>query len=65
MSDKCKNCENELLLNVAELEIKNDRLEYCSKLLERCLDTKDELCKALREDNEELRNKLRIYENGR
>lgn len=63
MSDKCKNCENELLLNVAELKIKNDKLEYYNKLLERCLDVKDELCKALREDNEELRNKLRRCEN--
>lgn len=61
MPDKCKDCENELLLKLADLETKYDRLEYYSKILEKCLDTKDELCKVLREENDELKNKLRLY----
>ena len=63
IKDKCVECENENFLKVADLEIKCDRLEYYNKILIACLDTKDELCKALREDNEQLRNKLEVTNN--
>lgn len=61
MEDKCKNCENEIMLKYADLILKLDKAERYNKILENCLDTKDELCKILREDNEELRTKLKIY----
>lgn len=62
MTDKCKECENELLLKLADAETKNDRLEYYNKILEKCLDVKEELCKLIREENETLKNKLRFYD---
>lgn len=62
MTDKCKECEKELLLKLADLETKYDRLEYYSKILEKCLDTKEELCKVLKEKNDELENKLHFYD---
>lgn len=61
MEDKCRECENETLLKCADLELRLEKAERYNKLLERCLDVKDELCSALREDNEELRTKLKIY----
>ena len=62
MNKKCKECENEIMLKYADLKIKYDKANRYLDILEKCLDTKDELCKALREDNEELRNKVRVYE---
>lgn len=61
MEDKCKNCENESMLKYAEAVFKLEKAERYNKLLERCLDVKDELCNTLREDNEELRTRLKIY----
>lgn len=59
----CKNCENEMMLKYSDLFIEYQKVKNYNKILEKCLDTKDELCKALREDNEQLRNKLRVYRN--
>lgn len=62
MNKKCSECENEMMLKYADLEFKYTKATNYIVLLEKCLDVKDELCKALREDNEELRNKVRVYE---
>ena len=61
----CKNCENGLISDCAELSMKNDRLEWWYKTLNQTLDIKEELNKALREENEELKNKLRVMKNDR
>ena len=63
MDNKCIECENNSLLRLAELEIEYEKEKNYNKILEKCLDTKDELCKVLREKNEELENKLRFYKN--
>lgn len=60
--DKCIECENDILMKYSSLVIDYDKLQNYNRLLEKCLDTKDELCKVLREDNEALRNKLKLYE---
>ena len=61
----CKNCENNIMQTLAEAEIKLDRLERYYDLLNKALDIKEELNKTLREENQELKNKLRILENDR
>ena len=60
--DKCIECENDTLLKYSGLVIDYDKLKYYNGLLEKALDVKDELNKVLREDNEMLRNKLKLYE---
>lgn len=59
----CKNCENDLISDCAELSMKNVRLEWWYKTLNQALDIKEELNKALRQENEELKNKLRVMKN--
>ena len=61
MENKCIECENENLLKVADLQIELDKIQKYAKLLENCLDSKEELNKVLRDDNEMLRNKLRNF----
>ena len=61
----CKSCENDLISDCAELSMKNDRLEWWYKTLNQALDIKEELNKALRQENEELKNKLRVMKNER
>lgn len=61
----CKSCENDLISDCAELSMKNDRLEWWYKTLNQALDIKEKLNKALREENEELKNKLRVMKNDR
>lgn len=63
MDNKCIECENNSLIRLPELEMEYEKEKNYNKILEKCLDTKDELCKVLREKNEELENKLRIYKN--
>lgn len=58
----CKNCENDLMLKLSDAEIKCDRLQWYYDTLNKALDIKDELNKALREENEVLKNKLRREE---
>lgn len=58
----CKNCENENLLKVADLEFDLQRAKNTIELLEKCLDTKEDLNRIYREQIRELENKLRIYE---
>lgn len=61
----CKNCENDLMLKLSDAEIKCDKLQWYNDTLNKALDIKDELNKALREKNEELKNKIRILKNDR
>lgn len=61
MNEKCTECENETLLKLVDLEIEYDRLKRCYNLTVKCLDSKDELCKVLRKENQELLRKLDIY----
>lgn len=60
--DKCIECENDILMRYSSLVIDYDKLQNYNRLLEKCLDVKEELNKVLREDNETLRNKLKLYE---
>lgn len=60
--DKCLECENDILMRYSSLVIDYDKLQNYNRLLEKCLDVKEELNKVLREDNETLRNKLKLYE---
>ncbi len=62
MRTDCKNCENENLLKVADLETDLQRAKNTIELLEKCLDTKEDLNRIYREQIRELENKLRIYE---
>lgn len=62
MNKKCIDCESENLMKYAELKIQYEKTYRYNQLLEQCLDVKEDLCKALREDNEKLRNKLKAYE---
>ncbi len=64
MKDECMNCENDIMLKYSDLYIEYEKVKNYNKILEKCLDTKDELCKVLREDNEQLRNELRIWKEG-
>lgn len=57
----CTECENETMLKYSDLMIEYDKIKRWNKILNDCLDTKDELCKALREDNENLRYKNKLY----
>lgn len=60
--DKCLECENDTLLKYSSLVIDYDKLQNYNGLLEKCLDVKEALNKVLREDNEMLRNKLKLFE---
>lgn len=59
----CSNCKNDLMLKLADVKIKCDRLQWYYDTLNKALDIKDELNKALREENEELKNKMRRWKN--
>lgn len=61
----CSNCENDLMLKLADVKIKCDRLQWYYDKLNMALDIKEELNKALREENEELKNKIRGLQNDR
>ena len=64
MKNDCMNCEKEAILNYADMSIELDKSKKYCEILENCLDTKEELCKVLREENEILRNKLNLYTSG-
>lgn len=61
----CKSCEKDLMTKLAQTETKCDRLEWYYEALNKALDIKDALNKALRDENEELKNKIRILQNDR
>lgn len=62
MKKECFDCENENLMRVAELEIENERLKEWRYQLERSIEHNNKIMDMLREENEELSNKLRIYQ---
>lgn len=62
MTKDCNLCENDSLMRLAELEIENERLRDWRYRLEQALEQSHEMIKALREENEEQANKLRIYQ---
>lgn len=61
----CLNCENDLKLKLAEAKIKCDRHQWYYDTLNNALDLKEELNQALREENEELKSKIRNLKNDR
>ena len=58
MNEKCRDCEAENLLKLADAETKYMRLEFYTKTLEKCLDIKEELCWLLRDRCDELSAQL-------
>lgn len=60
--EQCYECENDVLQELASIEIEKERLEdYCT-LLENCLKAVNNMNKFLTEENEELRNKSAVYQ---
>lgn len=58
----CTECENDVLQELASIEIEKERLEdYCT-LLENCLKAVNNMNKFLTEENEDLRNKSAVYQ---
>lgn len=62
MVKDCVKCNEDAVLRVAELEIENERLKDWRYMLEKSLETEQQITKLLREENEELQNKLSIYQ---
>lgn len=58
----CINCEKDALMRVAELEIEVENLQEWKYTLEQALEVEHKLMTAYKEENEELQNKLRIYQ---
>lgn len=62
MTKNCKECSNEALDKYADLYLKYERLEGQNRTLEECFDIMKNLCDNYRQENEELKTKIRIYE---
>ena len=60
--DKCTECEKEIVSDLADLQMKYDKAEKYIKLLNACLDVKEERCEFYRQENDDLKEKLSIYE---
>lgn len=59
---KCMECEKDLIYRNVELELEKERLEdYCT-LLENCLKDQTDMNKFLSQENEDLRNKVAVYQ---
>lgn len=58
----CKNCENEIMLKLADYEIEKDNLVRHVEILKRALDVKEDLLNFYREKSEQLENKLKILQ---
>ncbi len=63
-ANKCLECENNAMQNYADLAIKYENAQRHIKILNECLNTKEKLCAFFREQNEELKNKIRILEDN-
>jgi hypothetical protein len=61
-TDKCTECEKEIVSDLADLQMKYDKAEKYIKLLNACLDVKEKLCEFYRQENGDLKEKLSIYE---
>lgn len=59
-NEKCMECESELISQLTDLELEKDKYKNYLNLAYKCLDVKDELCKALREENQELLNRIEL-----
>lgn len=59
--NKCMDCENDIVLKYSDLYIEYEKLKKYCDLIEKCLDTKEELNKVLREDNEQLRYQVKLW----
>ena len=58
----CTICEQDALMRVAELEIEVENLQEWKYTLEQALEVEHKLMTAYKEENEELQNKLRVYQ---
>lgn len=63
IDDKCLECENEVISKWADCELERDKYKRYYYLVCECLDVKDELCKALRDENKNLLERISSYEN--
>jgi hypothetical protein len=57
----CKNCQSEVMDHYADLQLKYDLAQRHIEILGKCLDVKEELCAFYRDENEQLKTKLKIY----
>lgn len=58
----CAECESKLIDDFADLQLKYDLAQRHIEILGKCLDVKEELCAFYRDENEQLKTKLKIYE---
>jgi len=61
MSKKSTDCEN-TMQDYSSLYLKYEQMRRYAAIYSECLDIKDKLCAELRKENEELKNKLKLYE---
>lgn len=61
MTKDCKNCQSEVMDQYADLQLKYDLAQRHIRILGKCLDTKEELCAFYRDENEQLKTKLKAY----
>jgi hypothetical protein len=61
----CKNCEAELMLEMASLTLRLDTSERYSNILTKCLDVKEQLCDFYREENEHLKTRIKYLEEAK
>lgn len=62
LESDCKNCEAELMLELASVQLRLDTANRYNSILEKCLDVKDMLCGFYREENEQLKNRISFLE---
>lgn len=60
MSKKCSECESAIISDMADLQMKYDRALHHIEILNKCLDTKEELNEFFRQEIDELKNKMRV-----
>lgn len=65
MKNKTTIREQATMFELSELSIKYDRALKYIKILNECLDLKEHLNELYRQENDELKNKIRILENDR
>jgi predicted RNase H-like nuclease (RuvC/YqgF family) len=53
---------NELEMRISELEIENERLKEWRYQLERSIEHNNKIMEMLKEENEEMQNRLRVYQ---
>lgn len=58
----CQNCEAELMLELASINLRLDTANRYANILEKCLDVKEDLCNFYREENEQLKTRIKYLE---